>query len=113
LAARTAIHGNAQLERLDKMRSQRQQPLALAQRLANEDDLGMLEIPQPAVNQARRRAARAAADVTALDDQHLEPRDRRLARDRRPIDPRPNDDQLVLGLALRLHAHRREIALGA
>ena len=91
-AARTSINRYAELERLDEMRRIREQALALVQRLVHEPELGMLEVPQPAMNQPRRSAARAAADIAALDNQHLEARDSRLARNRRAIDPGPNDD---------------------
>ena len=94
-APRAAVDGNAELERLDEVRSKRQQPFALAQRLVDEAELEMLEITQPAVDEPRRRAARSGADIAALDEQHFDAAERRLARDRRPIDPRPDHDQLV------------------
>ena len=78
------------------MRSKRQQPLALAQRLVHEAELEVLEVTQPAVDQPRRRAAGAGADIAALDEQHLDAAERRLARDRRPIDPGADHDQLVV-----------------
>ena len=103
-APRAAVDGNAELERLDEVRSKRQQPFALAQRLADEAELEVLEITQPAVDEPRRRAAGPGADIAALDEQHLDAAERRLARDRRPIDPRPNNNELVARLSVARHA---------
>ena len=99
-APRTAVNRNAQLERLDEMRREREQPLALAQRLVHEPELEMLEVPQPAMNQPRRSAAGAHADVAAFDEQRLDPAERRLARNRRAVDPGADHDQLVRTLRL-------------
>src|SRR6185295_5913981 len=63
---RAAVDGDTELERLDEMRREREHPLALVQRLVHEPEFGMLEIPQPAMNQPRRSAARAARDVATL-----------------------------------------------
>ena len=94
LASRAAIQRNEELERLDEMRAQRQQPLALAQRLMHEIELEMLEISQPAVDEPRRRAARPAADVAAIEEQRLQAAQRRLARNRGAVDPGADHDQV-------------------
>ena len=77
------------------MRREAQQPLAFVQRLAHEPDLEVLEVPQPAVDQSRRRARRARREVAALDEQHGKAGERGLARDRSAIDAGADHDHVV------------------
>jgi hypothetical protein len=83
------------------MRRQRKQALALAQRLVYQTELEMLEVPQPAMDQPRRRAAGSAPDIAALDQQRLDAAERGLARNRSAVDPGADHDELVRLLGLR------------
>src|SRR5690606_21498725 len=61
--ASAAVDRKIQAQRLDEVRRELEQRLALAQRFADEAELAVLEIAKAAVNQPRRRARRAARDV--------------------------------------------------
>src|SRR5205823_4961902 len=94
LAPRALVDGNAELERRDEVRREAQQPLALLERLAHEPDLEVLEVAEPAVNEPRGRAARATGEIVALDEEHREPRERGLARDRGAVDAPADHDHV-------------------
>src|SRR5690606_12326622 len=68
--ARAAIDREIQPQRLDEVRRELEQRVALTQRFADEPELAVLEITQPAVDQSSRRARRAAADIVLLEDEH-------------------------------------------
>ena len=56
-------------QRVHEVRRDVQQPLALAQRLAHERHLEVLQVAQAAVHEPRRAARRAGADVALVDEQ--------------------------------------------
>ena len=83
-----------QRHRLDQMRGQAKQPFALAQRLAHQRDVAMLQIAQAAVDEPAGPVGRAAADIFALDQRHPQAARGRVPRDASSINPRANDDQI-------------------
>ncbi len=103
-ALRAAVQRQSDLQRPHEMRRELEQPLALVQRLVNEPELRMLEVPQPSVDQPRRRGRRPAAQVAAIEQRHRQPAQRRLARDGGTVDPGPDDDQVDLLLLRRRDA---------
>jgi ElaB/YqjD/DUF883 family membrane-anchored ribosome-binding protein len=85
-----------------------QQQPALAQRLAHEAELLLLEVAQPAVDQLARARRRAGREVTRLDQRHRQTARggvERAARAGRPA----ADDEHVEGLLA--HPGERGLAL--
>src|SRR5690606_27387758 len=89
--ARAAINREIEPQRLDEMRRDVEQRLPLAQRLAHETELAVLEIAQAAVDQPRRGRRRSARDVVLLDDEHREAGARRQPRDAGAVDAGADD----------------------
>ena len=83
-------------DRLDEVRSQAQQHLALAQRLAHQRDLVVLEVAQTAVDQARGPARGSAADVALVDQEHAQAAKRDVAGDAGAVDARADDREVPL-----------------
>ena len=72
---------------------------------AHESNLAVLEIAQAAVDHARRRRAAGAAEVAALDQQHVDALQRQLAEDADAVDAAADDQRLHLGVRLELGEH--------
>ena len=77
------------------MRRGAQQDLALLQRLVDEADLAIFEIAKPAMDQLGRGRAGMAGKIVLLDQQHRGAADRRIPRDRTPIDAAADDEEVV------------------
>ena len=76
------------------MRGGAQQYLALVQRFADQAELILFEIAKAAVDQFGRGRAGMARQIVLLDEQHVEPAPRRVARDRRPVDAAADDEEI-------------------
>jgi len=66
---------------LDEVRRAEREHASLAQALADDAELVVLEVPDPAVDQLRRGRARAAAEVALLDEHRAQAAAGRLAGD--------------------------------
>ena len=76
------------------MRRETAQEIALSRCFEDEPEVSGFEIAEAAVDQLRRAAAGAAREVALVDDEHGETAQRRLARDRRAVDPGADHDQI-------------------
>ena len=76
------------------MRRQPQQPGTLRERLAHEADLHLLEVPQPAVDQAAGARRRPDRDVVLLDQRHAHAATRGVEQGPGPDDPAAHDQQV-------------------
>ena len=91
---RAAIHRPGKGKRLDDVRRDSQQRLALPYRLANEMKLSVLQISNPAVNEARRTARSATREVVALDQRDPEPAHGGVARHTAAGNPAADHEQI-------------------
>ncbi len=71
------------------------QPLALAQRLRHQLEFIIFQIAQAAMDQLGRGRGGVARQVVAFDQQHFQPQQRRLARNRRAVDAAADDEQVI------------------
>ena len=83
------------------MRRELQEPGALVERLADEADVELLEVPQPAVDEPARSRGRADRDVVLLDERGTEPAAGRVEEGAAADDPAA-DDEDVPGLPAEL-----------
>jgi hypothetical protein len=81
------------------MRRDPKQRLPLAQVHAHEREISRLEVPQPAMDDARRGGRRAAAEIVFLDEHDAQPAERRIPRHAAP-DNAPADHRDIEGLPL-------------
>jgi ABC-type Fe3+/spermidine/putrescine transport system ATPase subunit len=72
-AAPAVVDRDEERERVHEVGGDRQQPLALAQRLADKSDLQVLEVAQTAVDQPGRAASRAGCHVGLVDERDSQP----------------------------------------
>ena len=86
-------------QRLDQVRRGVEQPLALSQRLADQVDLEVLEIADPAVDHAAVPGRGGARDVVLLDQQDRQSAHGGVARDGRAVDAGAQHDDVELNLA--------------
>ena len=84
-----------ELQRLDDVRREPEQHLALGQRLGDQAELVVLQIAQAAVDQlgAPRRGVRG--EIVLLDQQHLEAAAGGVARDAGAVDAAADDGEVV------------------
>ncbi len=71
-----------------------EQDLALAQRLADQPELELFEIAQPAMDELGRGRAGMLREIVLLDEQHRLFAHRRVARDRRAVDAAADDEEV-------------------
>ena len=83
-----------ELLRPDQVRGQRPQPLALAHGLEDEAHVPLLQVAEPAVDQLRRAARRAAREVATLDHGGPEAAHRGVARDAGAVDAAADDEDV-------------------
>ncbi len=76
-----AVPRHEELERLDQVRRDLQQRLALAQVHAHQREVQHLEIAEPAVHEPRRPGGRAAAEVGLLEQRDAQAAQRGVAGD--------------------------------
>ena len=85
-----------------------QQQAALAQRLAHEAELQLLEVAQAAVDQLARARRRAGGEVARLDQRHRQTARGGVERAARPRHPAADDEHVERLLA---HPGERGLAL--
>jgi len=73
-------------QRPDDVRCEREQHLALLQRLADEAEIVELEVAQTAVDQFRAGRRRVRGEIVLLDEQHAEITPGGITRDARTVD---------------------------
>src|SRR5205823_14541296 len=78
----------------DEVGGQAQESRALFQRLRDEPEMKLLEVPQPAVDEPRGSARRARADVVLLDESGLQAARRRIEERPRADDPAADDEHV-------------------
>ena len=78
-------------QRLDEMRGELDHQPALEQRLADEPEVEVLQVPQAAVDELRGPAARPRREVRLLDERDAVPAGRGVERHAGAGDPAPND----------------------
>ena len=71
--AALAEHRDEEGQDPDQVRSVAEQALALGQRLVDEADLALLEVPEAAVDQLRGLRGRSRREVVPLDERSLHP----------------------------------------
>src|SRR5262249_5580818 len=76
------------------MRRVAQQNLALNQRLADQTELVIFEIAQPAVDQLRAGRGGGAGEIVLLDQQDAEPAPRGVARNTSTVDAAADDQEI-------------------
>ena len=84
------VHGH----RPDQVRRQPEQDPALPQRLADQAELPVLQVPQTPVHQPGRAPGRSRREVVLLDQRHRETAGGRVQGDARPGDPAPDDQHV-------------------
>ena len=95
LAGRGAARdGHQEAELLDEPGRCPEERLAAPDAFADHADLEVGEVAQPAVDELARPGARAAGEVTLLDQGRPKPGQRRPASDPRPGDPAADDDHV-------------------
>ncbi|VXC41641.1 hypothetical protein SPHINGOAX6_10061 [Sphingomonas sp. AX6] len=87
--------GQYEFHRADQMRRGAHQPLAFVQRLMHQPEFVAFEIPQPAMDELGRGGRGVAGEIVLFDEQHRQPVQRRLARDRAAVDPAADDQDVV------------------
>jgi hypothetical protein len=83
----TGMMGQHESKRPDDVRRHPPQDLALAERLADEAELVLLEVAQSTVDQLGRGGRRARREIIALAQEHREASAGCLAGDAAAIDP--------------------------
>ena len=82
-------------QRTDDVRRRLEQHFAFDERFADQPELVVLEIAQPAVDELGRGRGRAACQVALLDKAHFEAAPGRVARDSASVDAAADDDQVI------------------
>src|SRR5262249_11403319 len=108
-ARRLAVDRDQERQRLDQVRRQPAERLALAQRFADECEVEQLEIAQTAVDQFRGFRGGAGAEVALLEQRHRDAAQREVARRSRACDAAPDDDDVVVGIGQRCRARHGSI----
>ena len=80
------------LERLDVVRRDAQEPVALGHGLSHEPELAVLEVADAAVDHVRGRPRGALAVVAALDEGDVDALQREVAEGADAVDPAPDDE---------------------
>ena len=73
-----------------------EQPLALGQRLAHQQERAVLEIAQPAVDELGGGRRGAGRQVVLLEQQHAQAAAGGVARDAGPVDAAADDGEVVV-----------------
>ena len=93
--------GQDKAQRLDDVRRDPPQRLALGQRFADQRELVMLKVAQPAVDQLGRGGTGALGQIARLEQQHPRPAPGGIAGDSGSVDPAADHRQVIgLGHAL-------------
>ena len=79
----------------------RSSDFALGQRLADQPELEMLEVAQPAVDQLGAPLRGRRGDVALLDQEHLEAAPGGIARDAGAVDAGADDEEIELRIGER------------
>ena len=86
-----------------QVRRERDHQLALEQRLADQHEVELLQVAEPAVHQLARAARRARREIRALEQRDAEPARGGIERDARAGDAAPDHGQIEF-----VGRHRRE-----
>ena len=78
-------------ERLDEVRRDGEQHLALGERFGDQPELVVLEVAQAAVDELGAPLRRGRREVVLLDQQHRQAAARRVARDAGAVDAAADD----------------------
>ena len=81
-----AENGNGRAQRLDVVGSVSQQPVSLLQGLAHQPEFRVLQVAQPAMNDARHGGAGPGAEVGLLDQQDIDSLQRQLRQQTNAVD---------------------------
>ncbi len=81
-------------QRPDDVRRGLEQALALEKGLADEPELVIFEISQPAVDQLRAGRGGVAGEVALFAQNHRQTAAHRIARDARPVDAAADDKEI-------------------
>ena len=81
-------------KRIDEVRREPEQDLALGQRFAHQPELVVLEIAEAAVDQLGAPRGGMRREVVALDQQHLEPASRGITGDACAVDAAAHDQEV-------------------
>ncbi len=73
-----AVQRKQQRLEADEVRREAEEPAALGERLAHEPEPELLQVAQPAVDEARGATGRAGGDVGPLDERDAEASARRI-----------------------------------
>src|SRR6266700_2669568 len=87
--------GKHELHRPDDVRRDPEQRLALGERLGDEPEFEVLEIPQAAVDKLGRGRRSPRGEIVLLGEQHLQAAPRGVARDARAVDAAADDEKVV------------------
>lgn len=90
------VQQKEKLNRMDEVRSFAEKALSLSHRLPNEADFSMLQVTQPAVDDASGAAGHAGREIILLDQQSALSGEGAFARNRDPIDPAANNDDVEM-----------------
>ena len=71
-----------------------EEAVALGQTFADQRQLSIFKVPQSPVDQPRRPSGRPRSDVVGVDDDDGAAVENELPGQRRPVDPRPEDDDI-------------------
>ena len=88
-------YGQHEATALDEVRRDREQALALRQRLAHEAQVEIFEVAQAAMHQLAGGGRRVVREAVLLDEQHGEAAAGRVARDAGAVDSAADDEQVV------------------
>ena len=87
--------GQDEAQRVDDVRRDLPQGLALGQRLAHQAELAVFEIAQAAVDQLGRGRGCAAGKIVRLEQQDLGPAPGSVTRNARAVDPAANHREVI------------------
>ena len=84
------------------MGRQSHEPVAFGEAFADEADLAIFQIPQPAMDEPCRPGRGTGGDVVTIDDDHVHAGKREFPGDGGAVDPRPEHDDCCVGCHDRL-----------
>ena len=93
-AAAVLVERQQKMYGMHQVRALPQQAAALQQRLADQPELGVFQVAQPAVDDARRAAGSAGGKVVLLDQQGATPGTGALPGNSHAVNSAANDDDL-------------------
>ena len=92
--AEPTAHRDDEPEGADQVGRELEEAVALGQTFAHQRQLSVFKVPQSPVDQPRRPSGRPRSDVVGVDDDDGAAVENELPGQRRPVDPRPEDDDI-------------------